>query len=88
MKSAVIRIEIQFEKRVPRKLLEELVMMFTDMKPEILAPLKQDDPHVVMRVWYDRFDKPHLKPTELLPRPKIRGLSIFKRKKKVKKNVQ
>ena len=81
MKRAIVRVEIQFEKNVPRKVLEDIVTGFTDMKEDILKPLRKDDPNVRMRVWYDRLENPEVRSTELISKPKIRGFrEMFRRR--------
>lgn len=53
VKSKVI-LEIRFEKSdVPKKVLEDLVLGLAEKKKEFTEPLKDIDPKVNVRVWYE-----------------------------------
>jgi len=89
MKTARVVIEFIFEKkRVPKKVLEAMVMHFADMKDELIAPFTKYDENLSGRVFYDDFaGTPQVSVLDAMSRPKfLRYLRLGR--KKVKPNVR
>jgi len=53
MANPKIILEIRFSKRIPRKALEELVILFSESKQEMKKELSSIDPNPIIRVWYE-----------------------------------
>ena len=55
MKTAKVVIEISLRTRVPKKVLEQMVMHFSEKKAEMLASFKKHDDAMSCRVYYEDY---------------------------------
>jgi len=53
MITSKIIIEIRFHQPIPKKLLQELVLEFSEHKSEMIKPMQKIDPSVNLRIWYE-----------------------------------
>jgi len=80
MRTSKVVIEISIEKRLPKSVLEKMVVHFSGLRDSLLAPFRKYDEGIKCRVYYDDYaGAPQVSFLELL-----RGKGVKRHAEKIK----